>query len=150
MRRAVVAVALGVGLASGAAGQVATFTPDSSVAFTLHWAEHGGNGNGVLGDAQDEVLSSWSLDPILAQVPLATTRYGVEVRCSSLASCQIDPQTGRLKHLSTVPLGKYQYAAFVRTDRTGRWLLWHGAGPRIETGGLVEMGVDGEPAASHA
>jgi 6-phosphogluconolactonase len=42
---------------------------------------------------------------------------------STLASFQIDPTTGKLKHLSTAPLGKDENAAFVGTDRTGRWLI---------------------------
>jgi 6-phosphogluconolactonase len=42
---------------------------------------------------------------------------------SSLASFRIDPATGKLKPINTVPLGKGENAAFVATDRTGRWLL---------------------------
>ncbi len=42
---------------------------------------------------------------------------------STLASFWIDPQTGKLKHLNTVVLPKGENAAFVGTDRTGRWLL---------------------------
>jgi 6-phosphogluconolactonase len=42
---------------------------------------------------------------------------------SSLASFRIDPSTGKLKHLSTAALPKGENAAFVATDRTGRWLL---------------------------
>jgi 6-phosphogluconolactonase len=42
---------------------------------------------------------------------------------SSLASFRIDPDTGKLKHLSTAALPKGENAAFVGTDRTGRWLL---------------------------
>jgi hypothetical protein len=47
-----------------------------------------GNGNGVLNDPEDVVLRTWTEDPILLQAPDATTRYGVEVQCSSLPSCQ--------------------------------------------------------------
>lgn len=41
----------------------------------------------------------------------------------TLASFHLDPKSGKLKHLSTAPLGKNENAAFVGTDRTGRWLL---------------------------
>jgi 6-phosphogluconolactonase len=42
---------------------------------------------------------------------------------STLASFAIDPATGKLKHLSTAELPKGENAAFVSTDRSGRWLL---------------------------
>jgi len=42
---------------------------------------------------------------------------------STLASFQVDAATGKLKHVSTAPLGKNENAAFVASDRTGRWLL---------------------------
>lgn len=42
---------------------------------------------------------------------------------SALASFRIDAATGKLKPLSTAPLPKGESAAFVGTDRTGRWLL---------------------------
>jgi 6-phosphogluconolactonase len=42
---------------------------------------------------------------------------------SNLASFRIDPATGKLKLLGTVALPKGENAAFVGTDRTGRWLL---------------------------
>jgi 6-phosphogluconolactonase len=42
---------------------------------------------------------------------------------STLASFRIDPATGKLKHLSTAPLPPGENAAFVGTDRTGRWLV---------------------------
>jgi 6-phosphogluconolactonase len=42
---------------------------------------------------------------------------------SSLASFAIDPATGKLKLISTAALPKGENAAFVGTDRTGRWLL---------------------------
>jgi 6-phosphogluconolactonase len=41
----------------------------------------------------------------------------------SLASFRIDPATGKLKPLSTARLPKGENAAYVGTDRTGRWLL---------------------------
>jgi 6-phosphogluconolactonase len=40
-----------------------------------------------------------------------------------LASFGIEPGTGKLKPLGTVALGKGANAAYVATDRTGRWLL---------------------------
>jgi 6-phosphogluconolactonase len=42
---------------------------------------------------------------------------------STLASFRIDAATGKLKPLSTAALPKGENAAFVGTDRTGRWLL---------------------------
>ena len=42
---------------------------------------------------------------------------------SSLASFRIDSSTGKLTQLSTAALPKGENAAFVATDRTGRWLL---------------------------
>ena len=42
---------------------------------------------------------------------------------SALASFRIDPATGRLKPLGTAALPKGENAAFVGTDRTGRWLV---------------------------
>jgi 6-phosphogluconolactonase len=42
---------------------------------------------------------------------------------STLSSFAIDPVTGKLKHLSTAALPAGENAAFVGTDRTGRWLI---------------------------
>src|SRR5437870_3176799 len=42
---------------------------------------------------------------------------------NTLASFRIDPATGKLKLLSTAALPKNENAAYVATDRTGRWLL---------------------------
>ncbi|MGE3804036.1 MAG: lactonase family protein [Gemmataceae bacterium] len=42
---------------------------------------------------------------------------------NTLASFRIDPATGKLKLLNTVPLDKGANAAYVATDRSGRWLL---------------------------
>src|SRR5262249_47734804 len=42
---------------------------------------------------------------------------------STLASFRIDPATGKLKHRSTRAWPKGENAAFVGTDRTGRWLI---------------------------
>jgi 6-phosphogluconolactonase len=41
----------------------------------------------------------------------------------TLAGFRLDPATGKLKLLSSAPLSKGENAAFVATDRTGRWLL---------------------------
>ena len=42
---------------------------------------------------------------------------------NSLASFRIDPATGKLTPISVAALPKGENAAFVTTDRTGRWLL---------------------------
>jgi 6-phosphogluconolactonase len=42
---------------------------------------------------------------------------------SSLASLRLDPATGKLKLIGTAALPKGENAAYVNTDRTGRWLL---------------------------
>jgi 6-phosphogluconolactonase (cycloisomerase 2 family) len=42
---------------------------------------------------------------------------------STLASYRIDPATGKLKQTSSAALGKGENAAFVGTDRSGRWLI---------------------------
>ena len=42
---------------------------------------------------------------------------------STLASYRIDQTSGKLSHLSTAALPAGENAAFVSTDRTGRWLL---------------------------
>jgi 6-phosphogluconolactonase len=42
---------------------------------------------------------------------------------SKLASFEIDSASGKLKALGTVDLGQGQNAAFVGTDRTGRWVI---------------------------
>jgi 6-phosphogluconolactonase len=42
---------------------------------------------------------------------------------SKLASFEIDPTSGKLKPLSEADLGQGKNAAFVATDRTGRWVL---------------------------
>ena len=42
---------------------------------------------------------------------------------ASLASFAIDSNTGKIKQLSTAPLEKGADAAFVGTDRTGRWII---------------------------
>src|SRR4051794_23564923 len=60
---------------------------------------------------------------------------------STLASFRIDPATGKLKHLSTAALPEGENAAFVGTDRTGRWLLSasYAAGKVV----LHRLGADG-------
>ena len=45
------------------------------------------------------------------------------LRPNIIASLAIDPATGKLKLLSTAALGPTAGAAFVGTDRTGRWLF---------------------------
>jgi 6-phosphogluconolactonase len=63
---------------------------------------------------------------------------------NSLASFRIDPDTGKLKPLSTAALPKGENAAFVGTDRTGRWLISasYAAGKvvvhRIKDDGVIE------------
>jgi 6-phosphogluconolactonase len=63
---------------------------------------------------------------------------------STLASFRIDPATGKLKALSTAALPKGENAAFVATDRTGRWLLSasYNAGKvavhRLKSNGIIE------------
>jgi 6-phosphogluconolactonase len=42
---------------------------------------------------------------------------------SSLASLRLDPVTGKLKPIGTAALPKGENAAYVNTDRSGRWLL---------------------------
>lgn len=42
---------------------------------------------------------------------------------SSLGSLRLDPATGKLKPIGTAALPKGANAAYVNTDRTGRWLL---------------------------
>src|SRR5262245_34452822 len=42
---------------------------------------------------------------------------------STLASFGVDPASGKLKQLSSAALGKGENAAYVATDRSGRWLL---------------------------
>ena len=42
---------------------------------------------------------------------------------STLASYRIDPASGKLQHLSTAALPQGENAAYVSTDRSGRWLL---------------------------
>jgi 6-phosphogluconolactonase len=42
---------------------------------------------------------------------------------NALGSFRIDPATGKLKQISTAALPKDENAAFVRTDRSGQWLL---------------------------
>jgi len=62
---------------------------------------------------------------------------------NQLASFRIDPATGKLERLSTATLGKGADAAYVGTDRTGRWLLStsYGAGTtfvhRIDDDGKI-------------
>ena len=56
------------------------------------------NGNGVLGDAGDTSSAAGRRTRSCCRRPTITTRYGVEVRCSSLPTCQ-----GSTTTLVTVP-----------------------------------------------
>jgi 6-phosphogluconolactonase len=66
---------------------------------------------------------------------------------STLASFRINPATGKLKLLGTAPLPKGENAAFVGTDRTGRWLLSasYGAG-KVVVHRLADDGTIQTPA----
>jgi hypothetical protein len=46
-----------------------------------------GNNNGVGGNPQDTLLRNWTDNPTLVDAPTATTRYVVDVRCSTLTTC---------------------------------------------------------------
>jgi 6-phosphogluconolactonase len=59
---------------------------------------------------------------------------------STLASFTVDPTTGQLKHLSTAQLGKGENAAFVGTDRTGKWLI----SASYAAGKVVVHGINGD------
>ncbi len=67
---------------------------------------------------------------------------------STLASFRIDPATGKLKHVSTAALPKGENAAFVGTDRSGRWLLSASyAAGKVVVHRLGDDGTIQEPAA---
>jgi 6-phosphogluconolactonase len=63
---------------------------------------------------------------------------------STLASFRIDPATGKLKLIGTAALPKGENAVFVRTDRSGKWLLSasYAAGKvvvhRLKDDGIIE------------
>ncbi|MFO1044253.1 MAG: lactonase family protein [Planctomycetaceae bacterium] len=59
----------------------------------------------------------------LATDPKRRILYASLRTTSQLASFQIDPASGKLTPINTVDLVKGENAAFVGTDRTGRWLL---------------------------
>ena len=66
---------------------------------------------------------------------------------STLASFAVDPASGKLKALSTAELPKGENAAFVNTDRTGRWLLSASyAAGKIVVHGINEDGTIRTPA----
>jgi 6-phosphogluconolactonase len=66
---------------------------------------------------------------------------------SSLASFRLDAATGQLKPVSTVRLPEGENAAFVGTDRTGRWLLSASyAAGKVVVHGLGEDGTIRAPA----
>ena len=45
------------------------------------------NGNGVVGDVGDTLLRDWTDNSTFVDAPVATTQYGVKVRCSTELSC---------------------------------------------------------------
>jgi 6-phosphogluconolactonase len=55
--------------------------------------------------------------------PQKMVMYATLRSTSTLASYRIDATSGKLTHLSTAALVPGENAAFVRTDRTGRWLF---------------------------
>lgn len=59
----------------------------------------------------------------LAVDPSKKFLYASHRSTSTLASYRIDTTTGKLSHTSTAALPAGENAAFVSTDRTGRWLL---------------------------
>jgi 6-phosphogluconolactonase len=59
----------------------------------------------------------------LAVDPAKKTLFASLRSNSTLASFRLDPASGKLKLIGAAPLGKGENAAFVGTDRTGRWLL---------------------------
>jgi 6-phosphogluconolactonase len=66
---------------------------------------------------------------------------------SSLASFRLDPATGKLVPLGTVRLPEGENAAFVGTDRTGRWLLSASyAAGKVVVHGLGDDGTIRAPA----
>ncbi len=66
---------------------------------------------------------------------------------SKLASFQIDPASGKLKLLGAVELPQGQNAAFVGTDRTGRWVISASyAGGKVVVHGLGDDGRIRSPA----
>lgn len=66
---------------------------------------------------------------------------------SLLASFRIDPATGKLKLLGKAALPKGENAAFVSTDRTGRWLLSASySGGKVVAHGINDDGVIRTPA----
>jgi 6-phosphogluconolactonase len=80
-------------------------------------------------DAKDGKLTAVEAAPVegapgaLAVDPQKKLLFASLRTNNTLASYRIDPATGKLKLLSTVALPKGENAAFVGTDRTGRWLL---------------------------
>jgi 6-phosphogluconolactonase len=77
--------------------------------------------NGTLTAAETVVVEG--SPGALAVDPQKKFLYASHRSNSTLASYRIDSTTGKLNRLSTVALPQGENAAFVRTDRTGRWLL---------------------------
>jgi 6-phosphogluconolactonase len=80
-------------------------------------------------DPKDGKLTSVEAVPVegepgsLGTDPQKKFLFGSLRSKSTLVSFRIDPATGKLKLLGTAALGKGENAAFVGTDRTGKWLL---------------------------
>jgi hypothetical protein len=77
---------------TGAPGQLtsldASGSSGSCVNGVLQYRFWVTNNNTTVGDAGDELLRTWTDNPIIADAPNNTTRYGVQVRCSALTTCQ--------------------------------------------------------------
>jgi hypothetical protein len=75
-----------------APGQLATLDASGSAGAcrdgVLQYRFWTTNNNTTVGDAGDVLLRTWTDNPEIADAPNATTRYGVQVRCSALVSCQ--------------------------------------------------------------
>lgn len=83
----------------------------------------------------------------LAVDPRRTFLFASLRTTGALASFRIDPATGKLTPLSTAALPKGENAAFVGTDRTGRWLLSASyAAGKVVVHGLAADGTIRTPA----
>jgi len=77
---------------TGAPGQLTTLDASGSsgacVNGVLQYRFWTTDNNTTVGDAGDVLLRTWTDNPTISDAPSNTTRYGVEVRCSALTSCQ--------------------------------------------------------------
>jgi hypothetical protein len=77
---------------TGAPGQLTTLSSSGSsgacVNGVLQYRFWTTDNNTTVGDAGDVLLRTWTDNPTIADAPSNTTRYGVEVRCSALTTCQ--------------------------------------------------------------